>query len=157
MIYLNSDRTEFIDSDAFAGCGNEAREELNREYHAPTAQELYDFIDSQPTWDCVPPDAYDQLANLCGVGYTEEDSLETLMDRCAAALEERKQIAYDAMDQYVEDEDGHMIDYDAAVELMDDDLREQLHREMAPCSNQAFFDAYVKAHAEKYNGEKFQI
>jgi len=87
MIYLNSDRTEFIDSDAFNGCGNEAREELNREYHAPTAHELYDFIDSQPTWDCVPADAYDQLANLCGVSYTEEDSLETLMDRCAAALE----------------------------------------------------------------------
>lgn len=60
-------------------------------------------------------------------------------------------------DQYVEDEDGHMIDYDAAVEMMDDDLREQLHREMAPCSNQAFYDAYVKAHAAKFNGEKFQI
>ena len=58
---------------------------------------------------------------------------------------------------YVEDADGHMIDYDAAVELMDDDLREQLHMEMAPCSNQEFFDAYVKAHAAKYNGEKFQI
>ena len=90
MIYLNNDRTEFIDNYAFDGCGNEARKELNREYHAPTAQELYDFIDSQPTWDCVPPDAYDQLANLCGVGYTEEDSLETLMDRCAAALEAQK-------------------------------------------------------------------
>ena len=88
MIYLNSDRTEFIESDAFIGCGNEVREDLNREYHAPTAQELYDFIYSQPTWDCVPPDAYDQLADLCGIGYTEEDSLETLMDRCAAALEE---------------------------------------------------------------------
>ena len=65
--------------------------------------------------------------------------------------EERKQIAY------VEDENGHMINYAAAVELMDDDLREQLHREMAPCSNQEFYDAYVKAHAEKFNGEKFQI
>ena len=50
-----------------------------------------------------------------------------------------------------------MIYYDAAVELMDDDLREQLHREMAPCTNQEFYDAYVKAHAAKYNGEKFQI
>ena len=60
-------------------------------------------------------------------------------------------------DQYVEDEDGHLVYYDAAVELMDDDLREQLHREMAPCTNQEFYDAYVKAHAEKYNGEKFQI
>ena len=45
MIYLNSDRTEFIDSDAFIACGNAVREELNREYHAPEAQELYDFIE----------------------------------------------------------------------------------------------------------------
>ena len=90
MIYLNSDRTEFINNDAFIGCGNEVREELNREYHAPTAQELYDFLDSQPTWDSVPADAYDQLADLCGVSYTEEDGPDTLMDRCAAALEAQK-------------------------------------------------------------------
>ena len=149
MIYLNNDRTEFIDNYAFDGCGNEVREELNREYHAPTAQELYDFIDGQPTWDCVPPDAYDQLADLCGVGYTEEDSLDTLMDRCAAALEKQAS-------QYVQDENGRTVDYAAAVEMMDDDLREQLHQEMAPCTNQEFFDAYVKAHAAKF-GEKFQI
>lgn len=60
-------------------------------------------------------------------------------------------------DKYVQDEDGRTVDYAAAVELMDDDLREQLHMEMAPCTNQEFYDAYVKAHAAKYNGEKFQI
>ena len=59
--------------------------------------------------------------------------------------------------QYVQDEDGRTVNYAAAVEMMDDDLREQLHQEMAPCSNQEFYDAYVKAHAEKYNGVKFQI
>lgn len=60
-------------------------------------------------------------------------------------------------DKYVQDEDGRTVDYAAAVELMDDDLREELHMEMAPCSNQEFYDAYVKAHAAKFNGEKFQI
>ena len=89
MIYLNSNRTEFIESDAFIACGNEVREELVREYHAPTAQELYDFLDGQPTWDSVPADAYEQLADLCGAGYTEEDGPDTLMDRCADALEEK--------------------------------------------------------------------
>lgn len=59
--------------------------------------------------------------------------------------------------QYVEDEDGHLVYYAAAEEMMDDDLREELHMEMAPCTNQEFYDAYVKAHAAKYNGEKFQI
>lgn len=67
--------------------------------------------------------------------------------------EELKKLA----DQYVQDEDGKDVDYEAAVAMMDDDLREQLHREMAPCTNQEFYDAYVKAHAAKYNGEKFQI
>ena len=107
MIYLNSDRTEFINNDAFIGGGNEAREELVREYHAPTAQELYDFLESQPTWDSVPADAYDQLADLCGVGYTAEDGPDTLMDRCAAALEKLAA-------QYVQDEDGRTVDYAAA-------------------------------------------
>ena len=115
MIYLNNDRTEFIESYVFNMCGNEAREELNREYHAPTAQELYDFIDWQPTWDSVPADAYDQLADLCGVDIKQADGPDTLMDRCAAALAA----------QYVQDEDGRTVDYAAAVELMDDDLRER--------------------------------
>ena len=92
MIYLSSDRTDFISSAAFAGCGNEAREELFREYHAPTAQELYDFLDSQPTWDSVPRDAYDQLADLCGVDIKQADGPDTLMDLCAAALEEKKKM-----------------------------------------------------------------
>ena len=89
MIYLSSDRTEFIDSDFFVECGNEAREELSREYHEPTARELYDFLDGQPTWDSVPPDAYEQLADLCGVDIKQADGPDTLMDRCAAALEEK--------------------------------------------------------------------
>ena len=89
MIYLSSDRTEFIDSDFFVECGNEAREELSREYHEPTAYELYDFIVRQPTWDSVPPDAYEQLADLCGVDIKQADGPDTLMDRCAAALIER--------------------------------------------------------------------
>lgn len=46
--------------------------------------------------------------------------------------------------------------YEAAVALMDDEIREELHREIAPCSNQKFFDAYCKKHFKKY-GEKFQI
>ena len=48
------------------------------------------------------------------------------------------------------------ICYDAAVELMDDDLREELHRELAPCTEQEFFLAYEKAHAAKY-GEEWEL
>jgi hypothetical protein len=56
--------------------------------------------------------------------------------------------------------EGRIIDYDAAVMGMDDELREQLHSsrdwpdEEEP--NQAFFDAYLKAHEEKF-GEEFEL
>lgn len=48
---------------------------------------------------------------------------------------------------------GVEVDFDAAVALMDDEIREQLHAEMAPCSNQAFFEAYAEAHEEKFGEE----
>lgn len=48
------------------------------------------------------------------------------------------------------------VDFEAAVNLMDDEIREALHGELAPCAEQEFFDAYCKAHEEKY-GEKFSV
>ena len=50
---------------------------------------------------------------------------------------------------------GTVIDFDAAVALMDDDLREAVHADLAPCSEQEFFEAYCKAHEAKY-GEAFE-
>lgn len=52
---------------------------------------------------------------------------------------------------------GKTIDFAAAVNLMDDDIREDLHNRMAPCTDQEFLDAYVEAHAAKYEGEEFQV
>lgn len=37
------------------------------------------------------------------------------------------------------DLEGREVDYDSAVALMDDDIREGLHATLAPCSEQAFF------------------
>ena len=48
------------------------------------------------------------------------------------------------------------VDFDACVSLMDDDIREQVHAELAPCTEQEFLDAYCKLHAEKY-GEEFRV
>lgn len=39
---------------------------------------------------------------------------------------------------------------------MDDEIREELHAEMAPCTDQEFFDAYLDRHYAKY-GEEFTI
>lgn len=51
---------------------------------------------------------------------------------------------------------NHEVDFDAAVNMMDDEIREALHNELAPCTEQEFMDAYVKAHEVKYN-EQFEI
>lgn len=51
---------------------------------------------------------------------------------------------------------GIEYDMDAVVELMNDELREKLHRELAPCSDQEFFDAYAREHKVKY-GHPFTV
>ena len=56
----------------------------------------------------------------------------------------------------VVNKEGTEINFDAAVALMDDDIREQLHNNLAPCTEQEFFAAYEKAHAEKY-GEDWEL
>ena len=42
------------------------------------------------------------------------------------------------------------VDFDSCVSLMDDDIREQVHADLAPCTEQEFLDAYCERHAEKY-------
>lgn len=52
---------------------------------------------------------------------------------------------------------GHEQDFDACVNLMDDEIREELHAEMASdCTEQEFLDAYCEKHLKKY-GEEFYI
>lgn len=45
---------------------------------------------------------------------------------------------------------GTEINYNAAVELMDDELREEVHADLAPCTDQEFFEEYARRHAERF-------
>ena len=56
----------------------------------------------------------------------------------------------------VKDCNGNEIDFELAATMMDDDIREHLHFKLAPCSEQEFYNAYVKLHKEIY-GEEFTI
>lgn len=47
------------------------------------------------------------------------------------------------------------IDLDAATALMDDEIRESLHGNFEDGEEQAFLNAYVVAHAAKFDGEQF--
>lgn len=46
--------------------------------------------------------------------------------------------------------------FEEAVILMDDEIREELHSELAPCTDEEFLREYEKRHFEKY-GEEFTI
>jgi len=47
------------------------------------------------------------------------------------------------------------LDFEAAVEYMDDEIREELHSELAPCPEQEFFTAYEEAHKNKFGKKWF--
>lgn len=51
---------------------------------------------------------------------------------------------------------GATIDFAAAAALMDDDIREAIARDLAPCAEQEFFTAYERAHAIKF-GEAWEL
>jgi len=67
------------------------------------------------------------------------------------------------MPRYITNQAGTEIDFDAAVELMDDDLRERLHNgdgdptgsNDRPGDEQEFFKWYCRLHRERF-GEEFE-
>ncbi len=51
---------------------------------------------------------------------------------------------------------GTSVNFEASVVLMDDEIREELHRAEDWDSEQSFFTAYERRHAEKY-GEPWEL
>lgn len=51
---------------------------------------------------------------------------------------------------------GVEIDFQVAVRYMDNELREELHLGMEPCSYQDFFNAYCAAHEDRF-GETWEL
>ena len=51
---------------------------------------------------------------------------------------------------------GRKLDFESVVHYMDKELAEELHMELAPCSDQEFFDAYCTAHERKF-GEPWEL
>ena len=56
----------------------------------------------------------------------------------------------------VSNEHGVKIDFAVAEMMMDDEVREDVHMGMAPCTEQEFFDEYAKRHEEKF-GEEWEL
>ena len=56
----------------------------------------------------------------------------------------------------VTNRNDYVLDFDAAVNYMDDEICAELHERLAPCTEQEFFSAYEKAHEEKF-GEEWEL
>lgn len=57
---------------------------------------------------------------------------------------------------YILSTNGDKISFEAAVMMMDDDLREEIHRDLIPCGAQEFYDEYCARHHKKF-AEEFTI
>ncbi|MDQ0154928.1 helix-turn-helix domain-containing protein [Robertmurraya andreesenii] len=82
------------------------------------------------------------VKNMCASGKLEAKKIGKTWVLHKNNLEVRKM---------VKNLNGVEIDFAQAVEHMDDEIRENLHDEMAPCTDQEFFTAYENAHKEKFN------
>lgn len=51
---------------------------------------------------------------------------------------------------------GVAVDFKVAVNMMDDGIREKLHMDLAPCTQQEFFDKYAEEHETVY-GEEWEL
>ena len=56
----------------------------------------------------------------------------------------------------VKNKNGTLLSFDSAVQLMDGDIREFVHEEFSPCTEQEFFSQYEKLHREKY-GQDWEL
>ena len=55
----------------------------------------------------------------------------------------------------VKNKHGQELDFDVVTNYMDNDIREYLHGEIAPCSPQYFYDMYCKTHKQIHDEEFF--
>jgi hypothetical protein len=64
--------------------------------------------------------------------------------------------AVKSADGMVKNLGGKWLTFADTLEYMDDDIREHLHSELAPCGEQEFFTAYEKAHKKQF-GESWEL
>lgn len=46
---------------------------------------------------------------------------------------------------------GQRVEFGSCVAMMDNELREEVHNEISPCSEQEFINVYAEKHFQKYD------
>nr|DAY94906.1 MAG TPA: hypothetical protein [Caudoviricetes sp.] len=90
--------------------------------------------------------------------YSCNELFDTIADAWAyvAANSDKVQITNIEGRRLVVNEYGVELDFKATTYHMDDDLSRELSSELAPCTEQEFFDAYAAAHLAKF-GEEWEL
>ena len=89
-----------------------------------------------------------------------DDWIDDLVDTLAFEYGESRELS-DAIEFAIraaerEDEEFLKLGMDTLVNYMDDELREQVHRELAPCTDKEFLVRYMELHREKFD-EEFDV
>jgi hypothetical protein len=71
--------------------------------------------------------------------------------------EDDQQVQFDALVEVACLDGNHWHEMDVFANYMDDEIREALHSSRDWSSEQEFLDAYVEAHADKFDGEEFTV
>ena len=140
-----------------AGCshGMWAYEKNTTDGYSPDGPCLYhSFRSGDCYWDCELPDGLWLHEKACAEekkrGEAPRHDHQFTLKEVKTALAQsrvsvvRKWLAEELVEKGL---------YDAAVELMDNDIRERLHSELSPCSEADFLAAYMKAHYDVYGSE----
>lgn len=113
----------------------------------------------------------EQIANALLKGVTEDcrEDMEAVARAIASELSIPSILAMPELDRWPESYfwvktqllpkvlvDGKEVDFDAAVNLMDDEIREAIAEQGNFADEQAFVNAYAAHHAMKFN-EVFQV
>ena len=97
--------------------------------------------------------AYDEYSPLNIYETETDDGYSYEITGCVEAHDLTEQDVNDILEDLLSSPAQDIIDaglYDAAVMLMDDEIRDTLHSEIAPCSDVEFLEAYMEAHEKKY-------
>lgn len=110
--------------------------------------ELVSEIRSLDSWD----------VDLCRELCYRADLLD---EWCEADADDTEKLIYTAaerlgvsLDDTITTSRGEIINFEAVANAMDSELSEEINEELAPCTDQEFYDEYCRRHIEKF-GEEF--
>ena len=133
-----------------------------------TAADVNDWLEQTYNWNWCECEE-DYCAKQIVIGYTEGLCASDLANYTHEDAEEDYRNFVNDLQmsgEYVPDaltpdfiyeiiHDLYGADWNAIVEIMDDEIREQVHAELAPCTKEEFFARYCELHEQKY-GEEFE-